>query len=68
MARKWPYAEKHLANVDFEASTSIAWPDPEHQKQLIELYFTYVHPDIPVIHKPTFMTLCEESSTQDKTE
>ena len=67
MTRTWPYAEKHLANIDSEAdATPIAWPDPEHQRLLIELYFTYAHPDIPVIHKPSFLALCDQQSPTQK--
>lgn len=29
-------------------------PDSETQEHLLELYFTYVHPSLPVIHKKTF--------------
>jgi len=29
-------------------------PDSETQDHLLELYFTYVHPSLPVIHKKAF--------------
>lgn len=29
-------------------------PDPETQDHLLELYFTYVHPSLPVVHKKAF--------------
>ena len=64
MARTWPYAEMHLANIDAESDAiEITWPDAEHQRLLIELYFTYAHPDIPVIHKPSFLALCDQQSS-----
>lgn len=30
-------------------------PDVPTQELLLELYFTYVHPALPIVHKPTFM-------------
>ena len=30
-------------------------PDLATQELLLELYFTYVHPALPIVHKPTFM-------------
>lgn len=67
MARTSPYAEKQLFRVDPEPeSIGITWPDAGHQRLLIELYFTYVHPDIPVIHKPSFLALCDQQSPGEK--
>ncbi|KAL4247550.1 hypothetical protein ABKN59_007339 [Abortiporus biennis] len=30
-------------------------PDPSEQEHLLELYFTYVHPSLPILHKQAFM-------------
>jgi hypothetical protein len=32
-------------------------PDPETQDHLLELYFTYVHPSLPVVHKKAFLDI-----------
>lgn len=59
MARIWPYAPMHLAGLNSDREPiPIQWPVPDHERLLIELYFTYVHPDLPVLHKPSFMALC----------
>ncbi|KAL5518809.1 hypothetical protein ACEPAH_492 [Sanghuangporus vaninii] len=59
MARTWPHASMRLARVgSVHEPIPVQWPDPDHEKLLIELYFTYVHPDLPVLHKPSFMDLC----------
>ncbi|KAI5121297.1 hypothetical protein M0805_003766 [Coniferiporia weirii] len=56
MARTWPYAPMNLAELDDnEDNIPVQLPPVEHQDLLIELYFTYIHPDLPVLHKPTFM-------------
>ncbi|KAH8120062.1 fungal-specific transcription factor domain-containing protein [Phellopilus nigrolimitatus] len=58
MARIWPYAPMHLAGPNIkEDNIPVQMPSTEHQDRLIELYFIYVHPELPVLHKPTFMAL-----------
>jgi hypothetical protein len=32
-------------------------PDPETQDHLLDLYFTYVHPSLPVVHKKAFLDI-----------
>ena len=32
-------------------------PSQEIQEHLLELYFTYVHTQLPILHKKTFMDL-----------
>ena len=66
MARVWPYAPMHLAGIGLPPEpVPIHWPTPEHERLLIELYFTYVHPDLPVLHKPSFMALCRNHLSRE---
>ncbi|KAI0756844.1 fungal-specific transcription factor domain-containing protein [Daedaleopsis nitida] len=53
-----------MANVDPESTTydlaeeesvAVDMPSPEMQTYLLHLYFTYVHPFFPVIHKQDFL-------------
>jgi hypothetical protein len=30
-------------------------PDPAEQDYLLDLYFAYVHPQFPILHKDTFV-------------
>jgi hypothetical protein len=56
MARVWPPAE-HLATYQLqENDLHVQLPSIDVQDHLIDLYFTYVHPILPVIHKTHFMT------------
>ena len=56
MARTWPYAPLNLAQVaDDPNDIDVPMPSPNHQELLIQLYFTYVHPELPILHKSTFM-------------
>ncbi|KAH8099263.1 fungal-specific transcription factor domain-containing protein [Cristinia sonorae] len=43
-----------------EVYASIALPPPDVQDHLMSLYFTYVHPFFPVIHKSSFLALYNE--------
>ncbi|EJD03824.1 uncharacterized protein FOMMEDRAFT_19176, partial [Fomitiporia mediterranea MF3/22] len=66
MARIWPYAPMHLAGIGLPLENiPIHWPSREHADLLIQLYFTYVHPDLPVLHKPTFMALYQSQFDND---
>ncbi|TFY53230.1 hypothetical protein EVG20_g10211 [Dentipellis fragilis] len=51
MARVWPpAAQKFIA----EESVNVSLPPVELQRHLLDLYFTYVHPIFPVVHKTLF--------------
>lgn len=56
MARIWPYAPLNLAQVTGNPDDiDVPMPSQNHQDLLIQLFFTYVHPELPILHKPTFM-------------
>ncbi|CCM04446.1 uncharacterized protein FIBRA_06626 [Fibroporia radiculosa] len=50
---------------DAEDATEIPLPPMETQQHLINLYFTYVHPFFPVIHKQYFMSDFSTSQSMD---
>lgn len=52
MARVWPPAHYgiSLGNMDLQL------PPWDKQDRLIEIYFTYLHPFFPAIHKNRFFT------------
>jgi hypothetical protein len=53
MAEVWPgtgYPQQHQ-----EQDVQIPLPPSHVQDRLIELYFDYVHPMFPVLHKPRFL-------------
>lgn len=59
-ARVWPPSPsptnlKHnTAATAYDDAEGVQLPDPAMQEHLLELYFTYVHPSFPVIHKRAF--------------
>ena len=63
--RPHPSCRKFAASVDPETApydviaeeedVEVQMPSPETQKFLLQLYFTYVHPFYPVIHKQDFL-------------
>ena len=57
VTRIWPFAPMQLSGLDSESSVSVNMPSIEHQDLLIELYFTYVHPELPVLNKSRFLSL-----------
>ncbi|OBZ66363.1 Nitrogen assimilation transcription factor nit-4 [Grifola frondosa] len=55
-ARVWPPLPPTAANQPKGLDDFVPrLPDPATQELLLELYFTYVHPALPVVHKPSFM-------------
>jgi hypothetical protein len=58
-ARVWPPLQTdkrynaHMNGSDNDEHLS-KLPDFETQDHLLELYFTYVHPSLPVVHKKAF--------------
>lgn len=57
MSRTKPYAPSGLAGIlDVrEESIEVEMPNAAHQQLLIDLYFVYVHPSLPVVHKASFL-------------
>ncbi|VDB85141.1 unnamed protein product [Peniophora sp. CBMAI 1063] len=51
----WPPLPNGLAPVEREEALPISLPDAQSQEGLLELYFTYVHPSLPVLHKQAFL-------------
>lgn len=51
MARFWPSAKADLSSVPQDAEIPVIFPPVEMQDRLLDLYFSYVHPIFPVIHK-----------------
>lgn len=49
------------APLTMEEALDVGTPDPETQQRLLSLYFTYIHPAFPVIHKATFLNEYEAS-------
>jgi hypothetical protein len=55
MARVWPPI-KNLAELIHEEDMDVELPPAPVQEHLLQLYFTYIHPVFPVIHKTRFLT------------
>jgi hypothetical protein len=55
MARVWPRAASCTQYSLQEESVQVNLPAIDEQERLLELYFTYVHPVFPVVHKSHFM-------------
>lgn len=57
MTRSKRLATMGLADIlhTREEDIEVDMPTVEHQTLLIDLYFIYVHPVMPVIHKATFL-------------
>ncbi|KAK7063985.1 Zn(2)-C6 fungal-type domain-containing protein [Favolaschia claudopus] len=56
MARVWPPAKDPGEVVIREEDMEIELPAVHVQEHLIQLYFTYVHPVFPALHKTRFLT------------
>ncbi|TFK80053.1 hypothetical protein K466DRAFT_504549 [Polyporus arcularius HHB13444] len=56
-ARVWPPLPPAARNSQRRQSEEFVprLPDLSTQELLLELYFTYVHPVLPIVHKPSFM-------------
>jgi hypothetical protein len=55
MARIWPPAEHQTPYLLQEDDLHIDLPPSDVQDHLLDLYFTYLHPVIPVVHKANFL-------------
>lgn len=51
----WPPLPKGHAFAEPDDALPISLPDAQSQEGLLELYFTYVHPSLPVLHKQAFL-------------
>jgi hypothetical protein len=54
-ARVWPPLPGSSQFSNHEEDFDIVMPDQQMQTHLMELYWTYVHPALPVVHKQSFI-------------
>ncbi|KAI9459128.1 fungal-specific transcription factor domain-containing protein [Lactarius psammicola] len=54
-ARVWPPLPPSEYNPHLHSEGSISLPDPATQEELLEIYFAYVHPALPLLHKQSFL-------------
>ncbi|EJD52017.1 hypothetical protein AURDEDRAFT_158861 [Auricularia subglabra TFB-10046 SS5] len=54
-ARVWPPALNHVVLSEEEIAARARLPPRDQQEHLLELYFTYVHPQLPVVAKFQFL-------------
>ena len=52
--RKWPRAIDDVAHL-LQEEHDVAMPPMHVQERLVDLYFTYMHPSLPIIHKAQFL-------------
>ena len=52
--RKWPHAKDDVAHL-LQEEHDVAMPPMHVQERLVDLYFTYMHPSLPLIHKAQFL-------------
>ena len=62
MARVWPASRFGLPSVPPDNS-EIHLPPQDVQDKLLEIYFAYVHPVFPIIHKSRFWSEYAERRT-----
>ncbi|KAJ8523288.1 hypothetical protein ONZ45_g253 [Pleurotus djamor] len=55
MARMWPPSANAPVYFVHEEDVDVKLPPIEVQDQLVELYFTYIHPLFPILHRQRFM-------------
>jgi hypothetical protein len=53
-ARVWPPLPSGSTALNGDDEYACRLPEPAMQDHLLDLYFTYVHPSIPVVHKRAF--------------
>ncbi|KAI6047865.1 fungal-specific transcription factor domain-containing protein [Pisolithus marmoratus] len=64
MARFWPSTKANVSYDGPENDIDVKLPPPTVQDQLVNLYFSYVHPMFPVIHKGRFLREWSEWSNR----
>ena len=52
--RKWPHARDDVAHL-LQEEHDVPMPPMHVQERLVDLYFTYMHPSLPMIHKAQFL-------------
>ena len=52
--RKWHRATDDVAHL-LQEEHDVAMPPMHVQERLVDLYFTYLHPSLPIIHKAQFL-------------
>ncbi|TFK49703.1 hypothetical protein OE88DRAFT_1736693 [Heliocybe sulcata] len=55
MSRVWPAALEGKLNYPEEQDIIVEMPTREYQEHLINVYFTYIHPWFPIVHKRRFL-------------
>ncbi|KAF8260725.1 fungal-specific transcription factor domain-containing protein [Lactarius quietus] len=63
MARVWPPAVNQFIP---EENVDVTMPSLDSQRHLLNLYFVYVHPVFPVVHKSLFWKDYEETTTHER--
>ena len=53
-AQKWPRAKDDVAHL-LQEEHDVEMPPMHVQERLVDLYFTYMHPSLPMIHKAQFL-------------
>lgn len=56
MARVWPPSHFYIKPNPFLDAIDFDLPPQDLQDKLIDIYFIYVHPIFPVIHKARFLS------------
>ena len=57
-SRVWPPLPSEARTpTRSEGDTSIRLPPQDVQERLLQLYFAYVHAQLPILHKSTFMDM-----------
>lgn len=55
MARVWPPSKEFAALTVQEEDIEVTLPPVHVQDRLIDLFFTYIHPVAPILHKKRFL-------------
>ena len=54
-ARVWPPLPDSESNPQSHGEEDVTLPDAATQERLLEIYFAYVHPILPILHKKSFL-------------
>lgn len=54
-ARVWPPVPDSEPDPQSHGEEVVTLPDAATQEQLLEIYFAYVHPALPILHKKSFL-------------
>jgi len=64
-ARVWPPLPSGSKSIHGEDEFIPQLPSPQFQEHLLDLYFKYVHPSFPIIHKRSFLEVYKATSQSD---